>query len=578
MAKFMAFWSTFFPGGVASAPKNLTGSCLSAARLACILLPLEATYLPPMNEKLRILHLEDNKDDAALVQHALATPEWDCEVLNARTVEDFRSAMERDVFDLVLSDSAVPGFDGLSALRFVRERDHSIPFIFVSGDRRGEHVDRWKAAGATDCVAKTELPELVPTIRRALAAPLTRVERNRIFVSPVVDRLVSVIQQLSLARSLESIMAIVRRAARDLTGADGATFVLREGDFCHYADEDAISPLWKGSRFPMSACISGWVMLNRQHAVIEDVYADPRIPVDAYRPTFVKSLVVVPIRAESPVGAIGNYWATRYLATDEEVRVLQALADSTSIAIENVMLYTSLDETVRARTAELQAANQELESFSYSVSHDLRAPLRAIEGFSQLLFTEHASKLEGTAVNYLHRILGSTRRMSQLIEDLLNLASLGRAPMRRGTVDLSALAREIFDELYASSPRTRVKLLIAGQISGEGDAALLHIVLQNLLSNARKFSSKCLDARIEFGSATGATGERIYHVRDNGAGFDPQYADRLFGVFQRLHAESEFPGTGVGLATVQRIIHRHGGRVWAESAVDQGATFYFTLG
>jgi light-regulated signal transduction histidine kinase (bacteriophytochrome) len=168
--------------------------------------------------------------------------------------------------------------------------------------------------------------------------------------------------------------------------------------------------------------------------------------------------------------------------------------------------------------------------------------------------------------------------MSQLIEDMLNLASLGRVAMRRSTVDLSALAREIFDELSATSPRTQVKLQIEGQMTAEGDRGLLRIALQNLLSNAWKYSSKRVEARIEFGRTTDAKGEYIYHVRDNGAGFDPQYADRLFGVFQRLHAASEFPGTGVGLATVQRVIQRHGGRVWAESALDKGATFYFTLG
>ncbi|MEP6668028.1 MAG: ATP-binding protein [Chthoniobacter sp.] len=531
-----------------------------------------------MSETLRILHLEDNDDDAELIERALTTTDWNCNVLYARTGEEFRSAMEGSVFDLVISDSAVAGFDGLAALRFVRERDHSIPFIFVSGDGHGPQIDLWKAAGATDYLPKTRLSELVPVIRRALDAPLPRVEKNRIFISPLADRLVSVIQQLSLARNMEAVMTIVRRAARDLTGADGATFVLREGDQCHYADEDAISPLWKGCRFPMSACISGWVMLNRQPAAIEDIYADPRIPADAYRPTFVKSLVMVPIRTESPIGAIGTYWATPHLATDEEVRMLQALADSTSIAIENVMLYTGLDEAVRARTVEIEAANRDLESFSYSVSHDLRTPLRSIEGFSQLLFTEHAHKLEGSALCYLHRILGSTKRMGQLIEDLLNLASLGRVPLRRTTVDLSALAREIFDELSASSPRTQVKLLIEGQMSAEGDPGLLHIALQNLFSNAWKYTSKRVEARIEFGRVIGGNGECIYHVRDNGAGFDPQFADRLFGVFQRLHPESEFPGTGVGLATVQRVIHRHGGRIWAESAVDQGATFCFTLG
>jgi light-regulated signal transduction histidine kinase (bacteriophytochrome) len=319
-------------------------------------------------------------------------------------------------------------------------------------------------------------------------------------------------------------------------------------------------------------------MLNRQVAMIEDVYADPRIPVDAYKPTFVKSLVMVPIRAESPIGAIGNYWAARHTASEEEVRLLQTLADSTSIAIENVMLYNSFEEAVRERTAELAAANRELESFSYSVSHDLRAPLRSIEGFSQLLFSEFAHRLDGTALNYLHRILSSTKRMSKLIEDMLNLASLGRVTLRRSTVDLSALAREIFDDLYVTSPRTQVKLMIEGRMTAEGDPGMLRIALQNLFSNAWKYSSKRVEARIEFGRTPGEGDEHIYYVRDNGAGFDPKYADRLFGVFQRLHAESEFPGTGVGLATVQRIIRRHAGKIWAESAVDKGATFYFTLG
>jgi signal transduction histidine kinase len=529
-----------------------------------------------MNEKLRILHLEDNENDAELVECALQSPSWDCEIVNAKTGEEFRSAMDRNTFDLVLSDSAVSGFDGMAALRFVRERNHGIPFIFVSGDRRTEQVDRWMAAGATDYLAKTKMPELLRLVQRAMEAPAPVAAKP--IISPAADRLVSVIQQLSLARNMDAIAAIVRRAARDLTGADGATFVLREGDQCHYVDEDAITPLWKGCKFPMSACVSGWAMLNRKQAVIPDIYIDSRIPVDAYRPTFVKSLVMVPIRTESPIGAIGNYWANQHLATEEEIRLLQALADSTSVAIENVMLYTSLDDAVRERTTELEAANRDLESFSYSVSHDLRAPLRAIEGFSQLLFTDHFSTLDSTARNYLHRILGSTRRMGQLIEDLLNLASLGRVPMRRTSVDLSAIAREVFDELNASSPRTQVKLLIAGQILGEGDPGLLRIVLQNLLSNAWKYSSKKVEARIEIGCTTDAKGTQVYYVRDNGAGFDPQFADRLFGVFQRLHAESEFPGTGVGLATVQRIVHRHGGRIWAESALDQGATFYFTLG
>ncbi|HSC83753.1 MAG TPA: sensor domain-containing diguanylate cyclase [Pseudomonas sp.] len=179
-----------------------------------------------------------------------------------------------------------------------------------------------------------------------------------------MQHLLQVVQALSLARDLPAVQEIVRHAARELTGCDGATFVLRDGDFCHYADEDAIAPLWKGKRFPLATCISGWTMLNRREVVIADIYVDARIPHDAYRPTFVKSLVMVPIRTSAPIGAIGNYWATEHQPSREEVQLLQALADSTSIAIENVQLYQSLEQRVQVRTQELQQAYDQIHRLS----------------------------------------------------------------------------------------------------------------------------------------------------------------------------------------------------------------------
>jgi diguanylate cyclase (GGDEF)-like protein len=179
-----------------------------------------------------------------------------------------------------------------------------------------------------------------------------------------MERLVHAVQELSLARGLPDIQRIVRSSARELTGCDGATLVLRDNDMCFYADEDAIGPLWKGSRFPIEACISGWAMLNRDAAVIPDIYLDPRIPHDLYRPTFVKSLVMVPIRKVDPIGAIGNYWADHHRPSEHEVRLLQALADSTSIAMANVQLYSELEQRVRDRTAELEKANEEIRRLS----------------------------------------------------------------------------------------------------------------------------------------------------------------------------------------------------------------------
>ncbi len=226
--------------------------------------------------------------------------------------------------------------------------------------------------------------------------------------------------------------------------------------------------------------------------------------------------------------------------------------------------------------AQLEAANQELEAFSYSVSHDLRAPLRSIDGFSQALLEDYGDRPDEPGRGYLGRVRAAAQRMAELIDDLLHLARVTRAELRPEVVDLSALAEAAADQLQKSAPGRAVELVIRPGIRGRGDRRLLQIALENLLGNAWKFTAGRDPARIEFG-ITEADGQPAYFVRDNGVGFDMAYAGKLFGAFQRLHGAQEFEGTGIGLATVQRIVHRHGGRVWAEAAVDRGATFYFTL-
>ena len=225
-------------------------------------------------------------------------------------------------------------------------------------------------------------------------------------------------------------------------------------------------------------------------------------------------------------------------------------------------------------TSELQAANQELEAFSYSVSHDLRTPLQSVLGFSELLVEACDAQLDARGKQYLEGLRTGCHRMVQLIEDMLMLSRITRSEMDKGTVDLSMLAKSIASTLALTQPQRRVTFVIAEGLVATGDAGLLRVALENLLGNAWKFTSKKRRACIEFGCAENAS---IYFVRDNGAGFDMADADKLFSVFQRLHTASEFPGTGIGLATVRRIIARHGGRVWAEAATGQGATFYFTL-
>lgn len=245
---------------------------------------------------------------------------------------------------------------------------------------------------------------------------------------------------------------------------------------------------------------------------------------------------------------------------------------------EDQRIKTELEQRMAERTSELEAANKELEAFSYSVSHDLRAPLRSIDGFGQALLEDCADRLDDQGRRYLERIRGATQRMGQLIDDLLRLSRATRVAMRREPVDLTHLARAVLAELHKAEPDRKVTSRIQDGIVADGDARLLRIVLENLLGNAWKFTRRAEDARIEMGAFRDSTGMRSFWVRDNGVGFDARYADKLFGAFQRLHAPAEFPGTGIGLATVQRIIHRHGGRVWAESEEGKGATFYFTLG
>jgi PAS domain S-box-containing protein len=235
-----------------------------------------------------------------------------------------------------------------------------------------------------------------------------------------------------------------------------------------------------------------------------------------------------------------------------------------------------LEQQMIQRTAELEAANKELEAFAYSVSHDLRAPLRAINGFSQALLEDYANQMDSSAQDYLHRVQSATVKMAQLIDGLLQLSRVNRADMKHEPVNLSELAQTIVEQLQLSQPDRAVEFTVAADRVVRGDRCLLHCVLENLLGNAWKFTAPQSDAKIEFGSQP-ASGETVYFVRDNGVGFDMAYANKLFGVFQRLHSAAEFPGSGVGLASVQRIIRRHGGRVWAEGAVGKGATFYFTL-
>jgi light-regulated signal transduction histidine kinase (bacteriophytochrome) len=311
------------------------------------------------------------------------------------------------------------------------------------------------------------------------------------------------------------------------------------------------------------------------------------------------------------LGVIGNYWSENYAPTEIEIQLLQTLADAAARAIENVKLYEELEQRVAQRTAaleartsdltdnrrallnivqelnvktdklslstaQLEASNKELEAFSYSISHDLRAPLRALNGFAEILLEDYGSTLDKEGQRLLGVITDNAKKMGALIDDLLKFSRLGRQEIKFNHVDMYTLAMSVYQELAPDAEKETIEFRLQAIPEIECDPSIIRQVWVNLISNALKFTSKKEVRIIEIGSKTEGA-EIIYYVKDNGAGFDMAYANKLFGVFQRLHAASEYEGTGAGLAIVQRIILRLQGRVWADAKINEGATFYFAL-
>lgn len=391
-----------------------------------------------------------------------------------------------------------------------------------------------------------------------------------------VEHLVGVVRQLAAARTLEEIVDTVRHAARELSGADGATFVLRDGDRCRYVDEDAIEPLWKGRSFPLESCVSGWAMLNRLPVVIEDIYRDDRVPHDAYRPTFVRSLVMVPIRTEQPLGAIGAYWATARRATPSEVAALQALADSTSVAMENVRLYNELEARVAARTAELERANDELHQLTAAVAHDIRSPLFAVQGYTQLLSKYASDGMSDDARVAADGVRRSVDNLSGFVTELLEYLVTGHRETASEPVSLDDLFAEVAERVSGEvgARNASVRLATSGTVCG--DRALLGRALQNLVANAIAYAPADRDPEVVV--ALVPDGDHVVvTVSDNGDGIPPADRDRLFAPFQRGTARTDRPGSGLGLALCRRIAEQHGGTITVRDSAAGGAEFVLRL-
>ncbi|HYC55535.1 MAG TPA: ATP-binding protein [Candidatus Binatia bacterium] len=514
----------------------------------------------------RILHLEDNANDAYLIGHWLGGGGIDADIELVGNADSYRDALVTGDFDLILADSSIPGMAPLEALHLARQFLPETPFVCLSGAAEESSVKTMLTAGAADYVLKDHEWRLIAVAQRELRAAQKNREHRAVTAQVEATlRLTAAVQELSQATDVETIAAIVRTAARGITGADGATFVLREGDQCHYVDEDAIAPLWKGQRFPMSSCISGWCMLSGEPAMIEDVYADARIPADVYRPTFVRSLLMVPVGRRDPLGAIGGYWATRHSCDARQIELVQALAAATALSVDNLRARGDLEQRLQTSTHQLVATNRELETLLQSVTHHVREPLQRL--------LRQASTDGDSAATAHETAVEIDRRLDALVQ----LVHISTCQLHAVPVDLAVLARIHLDGLRERDPHRVTHVQVEPALPVTGDSKLLQIMLQNLLDNAWKYTSRTAQASIEVGCETQYDGTKAYFVRDNGTGFDMKDAGALFTPFRSLHNDDDREGEGVGLAAVRRIVHRHGGKLWARATHGRGATFYFTL-
>lgn len=382
--------------------------------------------------------------------------------------------------------------------------------------------------------------------------------------------------RLSNASTLEDITSIVTETARTLVDSDGSTFVLKEQDLCYYVDENAISSLWKGKKFPMSACISGWSMINKKSVTILDIYRDERIPHDAYRPTFVKSLCMVPIRKDSPIGAIGNYWKNITKIEPEQIELLQIIADIASNAIENLNLRSSLKDKVVQNEA-LTGKNKDLETYIHSMAHDLKSPLSSLNGLVDLLQLSIDNNNPEKTRSYLATLKECSKNINLQIEKILGLYRASNEQLQPKVIDFKKLTKEIIDNLLIQYPGKQVSIEIESNLFAIGDPILLRIALENLIGNSFKFSQENLGLKIKIGKSDTEGSYSTFYLKDNGIGINTSDVSKLFKPLSRLHDEKRYPGMGLGLYSVSQIIKLHGGDVRAEGKFKEGATFYFSL-
>lgn len=494
--------------------------------------------------------IEDEARDAELAEHTLRQGGFDFSFKRVDTQEGFVREIEQFKPNIILSDHGLPAFDGFSALSLAQQKCPDVPFIFVTGSLGEEMAIKALKSGATDFVLKHHLSTLPPALHRALNQAEFHVQRKRaeeaLLMSEERYRSLVELSPDALFVQTNDKIVFINTAGVKLLGAQRAKDIIGRtaSGFIHPDDRKRIQARLR--------------KLHEEHKPLRFVeHRIVRLDGESFDVEMGAALLTF---EGKPAAQVILHDITDRKRAEEEIRRLNL----------------ELEQRVIERTAELEAANKELEAFSYSVSHDLRAPLRHIEGFVEILRATEAAMLDDEGQRHLQTIADSSRQMGKLIDDLLSFSRTARAELRKVKVSLDDLVKGVLRELEPDTVNREIEWIIHELPDIEGDPALLRQVFWNLISNALKYTRTRPFARIEIGS-TCTENDTIIYVRDNGVGFDPRYAQKLFGVFQRLHRASEFEGTGVGLANVRRIITRHGGRTWAEGDIDEGATFFFSL-
>jgi signal transduction histidine kinase/DNA-binding response OmpR family regulator len=488
-------------------------------------------------------------------------------------------------FDILLTDLMMPEMDGIALLRAAQEIDRDLVGIVMTGHGTIDTAVKALQSGALDYVLKPfRLDNLVPVLSRALSVRRLQVENIRLRETLSIYELAR-----AITRGLEHEEIIQRTLAAAMQQHDAGVVCILvptpDGRALRIAGSHGLDPSEAdGVSQPLDRSISEWVSSAREQLSSWD--GSGPLPA-VFEPPFAGRHRGVAL----PMVAGGNFYgilefssrAAQRRLSPGQVKALDILANTAASAFEADSLLTQLrsmnqdlERRVQERTLELEASNADLEAFSYSVSHDLRAPLRAIDGFCQILVSDHARDLSDEARDFLAKVCAAVARMQNLIDDLLHLARFSRQPLETQRIRMTDLTRRVASSLEDQNRDRRVQLKLADLPDCQGDSSLLEQVWTNLLSNAFKFTATRDPASVEVGSFM-QDDQQVYFVRDNGVGFDMQYADKLFGVFQRMHTQAQFPGTGIGLSIVHRIIRRHGGRTWAESRPQQGTTLFFSL-